>query len=273
MLHLVTIAVTLALLPGVYAQDDYCSRSISFVGSRVPVEALPAASTAGKPKPRASPKRTARVPATCLGLGVTVFRQSADGTPVRVDPTRPLATHDLIRFVIESNEPAYLYVFNTDERGDGAAMIYPSSRLNRGENRVDAHVLYEVPSGFESPRDRWFELQVLEGQTGRVTDRMIVVLSRQPLPTVPRGAQLVKLADGDPSYVWTPDAATWARLGVQANATATFEPSFGAPISKDEDAAGARIVRLPPTGPKPSSVSMASTASAPRIVTVFDLVH
>src|SRR5438132_5905096 len=94
--------------------------------------------------------------ATPIGLGYTLFKRDASGDAVRIDPASEFHTGDRVRISLEPNVDGYLYVFHSE--GDGRPeMIFPDWRLEDGDNAIDAHVPYDVPSGFEKDeRLRWF---------------------------------------------------------------------------------------------------------------------
>ena len=165
----------------------------------------------------------------------------------------------------------YLYIFNTDERNGKAAMIYPHPLLNGGSNAIRAHVPVEVPSRREpDPENRW--LHLLEGPA---TDRLFIVVSRQPLPNVPTGAELVRHCGQDRGCVWMPGEREWRALGlkVSAEVLAAKSRSFGQEPSADEEDAIERVVRLKPEAPPPATVQMSARDDAGLLVAVVDLHH
>src|ERR1700738_3314180 len=125
-------------------------------------------------------------PQGAIGLGYTLFMRDLNGRGVRVDPGRGFHTRHSVRFSLEPNVDGYLYVFHT-EGGGAPEMIYPDPRLDGGENWIEAHVPVEVPSSGETDeRLRWFTFY---GDAG--IERLYVVVSREPLPVVPTGNDLV----------------------------------------------------------------------------------
>src|SRR5215510_1461553 len=104
-------------------------------------------------------KRTRKKPTvttaepTRIGIGYTLYKCfekrgeqcSNEDKLVRVDTNGEVKTGDLVRFVIEPNIDGFLYIFNSVN--DGAPkMIFPSYQIEEGDNKIQAHVLYEVPT-------------------------------------------------------------------------------------------------------------------------------
>src|ERR1051325_9981913 len=148
----------------------------AFMGSRPP-----AAEAKGPPRQH-HPAR----PQGPIGLGYTLYRADSSGNPVRVDPAEHFHQGDRVRLVFEPSSDGYLYVFNSTNGGE-ARLVYPDARLQGGDNRVRAHVLYQLPSTAEADeRLRWF---VFYGTAG--TERLYIVVTRTPLKGIPTGEQLV----------------------------------------------------------------------------------
>src|SRR2546430_1205989 len=153
-------------------------------------------------------KNSTKTPSQPIALGYTMFMRDVNGRAVRIDPTREFHNGDRIRISLEPNVDGYLYVFHTE--GDGQPeMIYPDARLDDGENWIEAHVPTEVPSSGQSDeRFHWF---VFDNHPA--TERLYVVLTREPLPSVPTGADLVKFcSENKERCPWRPFSEVWARL-------------------------------------------------------------
>jgi uncharacterized protein DUF4384 len=142
-----------------------------------------------------------------IGLGYTMFMREAAGRSIRVDPAREFRTGDRIRLALEPSVDGYLYIFDS-EQGGVPKMIYPDARLNGGDNWIEAHVPVEIPSSEEpDERLRWFEFY---GQPG--SDRIYIVLTREPLPLVPTGDALVAFCAKQNTCPWQPPAEAWAQI-------------------------------------------------------------
>src|SRR2546423_6320910 len=129
---------------------------------------------------------SARKSQTAIGLGYTMFMREPSGRSIRVEPTREFHNGDRIRLALEPNVDGYLYIFDSED-GAQPKMIFPDARLDSGDNWIDSHVPIEVPSSEETEeRLRWFEFY---GNPGG--DRIYVVLSREPLQSIPTADELV----------------------------------------------------------------------------------
>jgi hypothetical protein len=223
---------------------------------------------------KATPKRARpKAPVDgALGLGYTVFRRSPSGLPVRVGPAEELADGDEVRIVVEANEDGYLYVFNTDDRGASPVMIFPDARLDAGANRVRAHVPYELPSSRSHDAGlRWLHLA-----DGPVTDRLHVIVTREPLAGVPSGEALVRLCESNAAEcLWQPPSELWASLeAIPAPARRSAAGAMAGRRQSDvERSAIDRSVRLRPTAPAPSVVVQNHSPDAPRIAAVVAIPH
>jgi hypothetical protein len=210
-------------------------------------------------------------PSAALGLGYTLFMRGANGRGLRVEPTREFHNGDSVRLALEPNVDGYLYVFHTE--GDGAPeMIYPDPRLDGGENWIEAHVPVEVPSSEETDeRLRWFTFY---GNAG--IERLYVVVTREPLPVVPTGNELVGYcATNKNKCPWHPSSEVWAQLqnATRAEVKVVAAKSFGQVQSEKEKIATTRGLGLDQSAPEPSVIRMNASTNAPLLVTVLDLIH
>jgi Tfp pilus assembly major pilin PilA len=208
---------------------------------------------------------------TSIGLGYTLFMRDSSGRSIRVEPGHEFHNGDRMRISLEPNVDGYLYVFHTE--GDGAPeMIYPDPRLDGGENWLEAHVPLEVPSSEESDeRLRWFTFY---GNPG--TERLYIVVSRDPLPIVPTGEDLVKYcAGGKDKCPWHPSGEVWLRIqdGSKAEVKVVTTATFGQAQTEKEQVATTRGLGLDQTAPQPAVIRMNAATNAPVLVTVLDLVH
>src|SRR5215468_2059481 len=151
----------------------------------------------GRQSAEAGPQSTTPDPGA-IGLGYTLYQRAASGEVKRVSASQPFYENDQVRFVIEPNTDGYLYIFYTENDGE-PEMIFPDHRLSQGANQVKAHVPYEAPSG-DAPI-KWFSFT--ENINARL--RLFIVVTRQPLPNVPTGQELLAYCKtyGD-DCVWKP---------------------------------------------------------------------
>jgi hypothetical protein len=211
------------------------------------------------------------VPATALALGYTLYMMDANGDAVRVDPSREFHNGDRVRIALEPNTDSYLYVFHTENNGQ-PEMIFPDARLNGGDNFIAAHVPTEIPSGQEqNERLRWFTFY---GQPA--TERLYIVITRQPLPLVPTGEDLGSYCQANKDRCpWHPPAQIWAQVQKEMNARVLVnkEKGYGQAQTTREREATTRGFGLDQSAPAPSVIRMNATSNAPVLVTALDLVH
>jgi hypothetical protein len=206
-----------------------------------------------------------------IGLGYTLFMRDPNGRSVRVEPGREFHNGDRVRISLEPNVDGYLYVFHTEGNGP-AEMIYPDPRLNGGENSIEAHVPIEVPSSEETDeRLRWFAFY---GDAG--IERLFVVVTRQPLNSVPTGAELVMYCSANKDKCpWRPPADVQAQIQVaaKANVKVVVSGTFGQTETETEKVATTRGLGLDKSAPQPAVIRMNAAANATLLVAVLDLVH
>lgn len=205
-----------------------------------------------------------------IGLGYSFYLRESNGDAVRVDPSRDFHYKDSLRVSLEANTNGYLYVFYT-ENNSNPQMLFPDARLLQGDNRIEAHVPYEVPSSHESdPAKRWF---VFDDKPA--VERLYIVVSRQPLPGVPRGDELLVYCKGQANCTWRPPQAAWALVqeGLNAKVNTSKSKAFGQPQTETERESTTRGLGLDTTAPAPSVVRMNVSSNAPVLVTMVDLNH
>lgn len=207
---------------------------------------------------------------SAVGIGYTIYRKSDQGL-VNVRPSTVFHAEDQIRIVLEPNSDGYLYVFHT-ENGQMPEMIFPDARLNAGDNRVKAHVPYEVPSSRESDeRFRWFLFD-----QNPATERLYFVVTKNHLPGVPVGPELISYcrtyATGCP---WRPVRDVWdlVRRSLDAPVRSSVSKAFNEEQQPEEREAIDRGLGLPTGAPEPSVVRLSASPGAQLLVTVVDLIH
>ena len=214
---------------------------------------------------------SATSPATPIGLGYTLFKRDASGDAVRIDPASEFHTGDRVRISLEPNVDGYLYVFHSE--GDGRPeMIFPDWRLEDGDNAIDAHVPYDVPSGFEKDeRLRWFTFY-----GNPATERLYIVVTREPLPSVPTSEALVAFcAANKPKCPWQPAPEAWAKVeeARKADVEVVATTNYGQAQTEKEKVATTRGLGLDQSAPSPSVIRMSASTKAPVLVTVLNLIH
>lgn len=205
-----------------------------------------------------------------IGLGYTLFMRGPNGRSVRVEPGREFHSGDRVRIALEPNVDGYLYVFHTE--GDGTPeMIYPDSRLDDGNNSVEAHVPTEIPSSEEADeRLRWFTFDA-----NPANEHLYIVVTREPLEAVPTGSDLVTLCAVKDKCPWHPSAEVWAQVqdATKAQVRVVTSKAFGQPQTDKEKSATTRGLGLDQTAPQPAVIRMNASTNSALLVAVLDLVH
>ena len=206
-----------------------------------------------------------------IGLGYTVFMREPSGRAIRVEPTREFLTGDRIRLAFEPNVDGYLYIFNS-ENGAAPKMIFPDARLNGGENWIEAHVPVEVPSSEEAEeRLRWFEFF---GDPG--TERVFIVVTRDPLPGVPTADELVAFCGQNKDKCpWQAPDDVWQQIqkATTAQVKVARTQNFGQAQTEREKVAMTRGLGLDQSMPQPSVIRISASSNDAILVTILDLVH
>ena len=215
---------------------------------------------------------SSRLPMPAIALGYTIFMRDMNGRAVRVDPTREFHNGDRIRISLEPNVDGYVYVFHTENDGP-PEMIYPDARLEGGANWIEAHVPVDIPSTVEADeRLRWFQFY---GNAG--TERLYVVVTRDPLPEVPIAETLVNFCTANKDKCpWKPPVEAWVQVQLASKAevrVVTSKVPAGQVQSEKEQVATTRGLGLDQTAPQPSVIRMSAATNAPVLVTILDLVH
>ena len=210
-------------------------------------------------------------PVQAIGLGYTLYMRDSNGRSVRVEPGHEFHSGDRVRISLEPSVDGYLYVFHTEGAGQ-PEMIYPDPRLDEGENWIEAHVPMEVPSSEQSDeRYHWFVFD-----NNPATERLYVVVTRQPLPSVPTGADLVKFcSENKDKCPWRPFSEVWAQLqdANKAEVKVVTSKTFGQSQTEKEQVATTRGLGLDQSAPQPAVIRMTATTNAPVLVTVLELIH
>ena len=202
-----------------------------------------------------------------IGLGYTLYMRDDNGNAMRVDPSREFRAGDRIRLSLETNTDGYLYIFHTENNAT-PQMLYPDIRLEQGDNRIEAHVPYEIPWN-EPGVENWFKFDA-----NPANERLYIVVSRQPLPGIPTGTSLVSYC-GQNRCPWQPPTGVWAQVQMngQAKVGVVKSTSYGQKQSQTEQVAVTRGIGLDQTAPEPSVIRMNASSSAPILVTAVDLIH
>ena len=210
---------------------------------------------------------TAPTYAGAIGLGYSLYMRDDQGNAVRVDPAREFRAGDRIRLALETNTDGYLYIFHTENDGE-PQMLYPDVRLEQGDNRIQAHVPYEIPWN-EPGVENWFKFDA-----NPANERLYVVVTREPLPGVPTGDALVNYC-GQNRCPWRAPAGAWAQLKAsgQAKVGVVKSKTYGQKQTQAEQVAVTRGIGLEQTAPEPSVIRMNASSNLPILITAVDLIH
>jgi hypothetical protein len=273
---------TLTLLAGAFllteisfaqAGDDVPVSRGAFITSRKHQQAPTSVPRIRRHKPARTQSGTeAKKPASSLALGYTIFQRDETDQARRASASQTFRAGDAVRLMIEASVDGYLYVFHT-ENGQHPQMLFPDARLNRGNNRITAHVPYEIPSRREADaRFRWF---YFDDQAA--TERLYVVVTKNPLPAVPAGEQLLALcASGQQTdCLWKPAAAVWQQIVSRSAAMVSVDESGdeGNQETATETEAVTRGLNLRDDAPAPTRIFFSKQANADRLLIQIDLVH
>jgi hypothetical protein len=209
-----------------------------------------------------------------IGMGYTLYQRDPTGDPVRVDPSTEFRKNDKIRLVFEPNIDGFLYVFYT-ENDNEPIMLFPDARLRNGNNAVLAHVPYEVPSHLESNESlRWFTFD-----DKPAVERIYVVVTRQPMKTVPTGEELIKYCQDNSAKTgctWKVTPDVWQQVKTAASSTnvgVSKVKNYGDRRTSGEEMATTRGLGLSQEAPPPSVIRMNASSTAELLVTKIDLIH
>src|SRR5260370_9484617 len=197
--------------------------------------------------------------------------KDASGREVGVEPSREFHNGESVSLALGPTVDGYLSMFDVEKEG-APQMMYPESRLDAGDNSVEAHVAIEIPSSEETDeRLRWFTFY---GNGG--SDHLYVVVTREPLNGVPSGDKLVGFcATQKDKCPWHPPADVCAQEqdASKAEVKTITAKTFGQTQSDKEKVATTRGLGLDQSAPLPSVIRMNASTKAPVLVTVLDLVH
>ena len=119
----------------------------------------------------------------------------SDWTPERSSLDTPIASNETVRLSIESARKGYLYVIDRDAYPDGTfskpELIFPTTRLHGGDNRVLPGFLTEIPNAKDKPPAFRVE-KTRPDQTGIV---LTVIVAPSPIPGLAVTTNAVKLTE------------------------------------------------------------------------------
>lgn len=213
----------------------------------------------------------AKVNASRIGLGLTLFMRDSNGLAVRADPSHEFHRGDHVRFLIETNADGYLYVFNTTDGGQ-PVMVYPDPDLDEAGNYFQAHVPFEIPSSVAAEeRLRWLTFDEHAG-----AEKLYFVFTREPLTATPIEDDLISYCrENDGKCPWHPGAEVWAQIQSELDGpvkVAKVADPGGAQTSVEHRAV-TRGIGLNRDDPEPSLIMLTASTSKNTLVAAVELVH
>ncbi|HTY60733.1 MAG TPA: DUF4384 domain-containing protein [Acidobacteriota bacterium] len=152
--------------------------------AKKPKEQKPVETASSKPavaKPAPAPGRPAdstgvqMIPAAystedsvALGLRYSILKREGSET-TEVKPDTVFHSGDRIRLRVDVNTQGFLYIINRGSSGNWNP-LFPSSKIAKGDNRVQKGTQYEIPAGYVFTFDE---------QPG--TEKLFIVFSRRPV--------------------------------------------------------------------------------------------
>lgn len=208
-------------------------------------------------------------PATTADPNVRIIVQketeSIELIPERVPANAPLRIGENIRFSFESPQTGYLYVIDRELYADGTmsepVLIFPTTRTRKGDNKVEAGKLIEIPAQEDKPN--YFTLQMSQlrsiSQTGEV---LTVIVAPQPLEGITISPKALTLTNEQ--------VRQWEQQWGAQTETLDLSGGAGKTWTKAEQEAGASGMRyLTQDDPEPQTIyRVAVKPGAPLLVKV-----
>jgi len=222
-----------------------------------------------------------------IGIGYTLYkciekvgrRCKNDSKVVRVDTDGEVQTGDIVRFTIEPNIDGFLYIFNAVNNGE-PKMAFPHHQLGGGDNKIEAHVLYQTPPPMASDPDPWFTISDRPeyATLSKIIEDIYIVVTRKPLPKIPTGSELVNFcrsfpSGGDCRWPMTSDQFNLVRAGAGKSLVAKSRDEIGKAISAVESEAISKKRDIVYSAPEPSLVVMNESAEQDTLLMKTQLVH
>lgn len=208
-------------------------------------------------------------PATAADTQVRIIVQketeSVELIPERVPANAPLQIGENIRFSFESPQTGYLYVIDRELYADGSMseplLIFPTLRTRKGDNKVEAGKLVEIPAQEDRPNYFTLLMSRLNNnvQTGEV---LTVIVAPQPLAGIVIGDKPLKLT--------VEQVQQWEQQWGAQSETFDLAGGAGKTWTKAEQEAGASSTRyLTQQDPEPQTIyRVAAKPGAPLLVKV-----
>jgi hypothetical protein len=171
------------------------------------------ASASSKP-----PGSTGARPAGSEELGITLWRlrpskqndsgarllvmessQPGEWTPERIEVDTPLKVSERVRISVESPRAGYLYVVDREQYADGslgdAYLIFPTTRMRNGDNKVRPGKLIDIPAQEDNPS--YFTLVPSPSRSDQVAEVLSFIVTPLPLDGLPISDKPLKVSKSD----------------------------------------------------------------------------
>jgi hypothetical protein len=202
--------------------------------------------------------------ATAAEAGERIIVQEEDEAvewiPERVEAGRPLRLGEKIRLSFESQQSGYLYVINREQYAGGRLgeplLIFPTTRMHKGDNQVMAGRLIEIPA--QEDRPNFFTMR--RGRMDQIGEQLIALITPHPITGLTIGAEPLKLTDGlvaEWERAWGAKAARFEMASGDAKAWTRGEREAGADATR----------RLTQDDPAPQTIFRVEAGpSEPRLI-------
>ena len=187
-------------------------------------------------------------------------------TPVRVKSDTALREGDRVRLTIEAPRDGYLYVIDRERYADGTLgtpyLIFPTSRIRNGDNRISENVTVEIPDIRTNPP----HFRLTKSRPDHIEEALIVIISDDPLPGIGVGPN----ASSDRIELPEKQFVEWTTAWAADFSRFDLEGGEGLPMEKSLQQVATRTRALVLDDPKPQTVYFVPDAKEgqPMMVTV-----
>lgn len=222
-------------------------RRYRIVTPKIPVDRVDGETVVGITLWRLRPSMATDVKQTRLLKHPKDNTKVPEWTPERISMDTPLAIGQRVRLSIESARTGYLYVIDRELYADGSLgephLIFPTTRLRNGNNRVTVGRIIDIPTQEDSPN--YFKLE--PDRADLVGEVISVLITPQPLSDVKIGEDSVVLPRDE--------VAMWEQKWGAQVGRLEMENSTGKAWTKEEKDAGAvNGLALRPNSPAPQTL-------------------
>jgi hypothetical protein len=167
-------------------------------------------------------------------------------TPERVSLDTPLHEGQKVRISIETARAGYLYVIDCDEYADGSKsdsyLIFPTWRTNRGNNRVGAGTVVEIPAPDDNPPF----FTVKRSRPDQTNETLTVLVRPKPIESLQITSDRIGLTKEQ--------VATWKEQSKTASYRLEAPAQAGKPYTLAEKKAGNGEKQLTQDDPLPQTL-------------------